>query len=1097
MNGLILRVTYEGVRYDLDTFEDIAFRVDISTIQNNSIGSTFGVASQAVTLPGSSNNNKFFVAAYNVNSPNARGFKQSVPCQVLQNGAEVFNGNLILNDVVTDTYNDTVYNITLVNETIDFANLISEQYLNELDFSDLDHAYTPSNVTMSFNDDDSFLNGDVFYPLVEYGLDGTVPDMYSIQMGGGTGKVDNASTPMVLQQFKPAIRVKSVIDRIFDSVNYEYSSSFFESDEFKSMYLITTNSDKNGIVLDSSTDSGFRADGGNVQTLIGSPSSAGTIEFVTEIYDPLSSYNPTLSEFTVVSDGQYAFSANIPFTKISAGFGGISQLSITLDVNGINAASQFYNLLNQTNGTIGFSTAAINLTAGDVVKLEFFYTGQDQFGSSVDLTLTSARQFNTLFSPIAIIGSNVDMSQQFDPKIKSLDLLKGIIEKFNLVLEPKKNERNVLIVEPFDDWADAGVIKDWSDKYDRAEKISVKHPIQTQPLNIKFEDSFDTDVLTQYAKDNFDDERAYGSYRYTATSDVPKGERKVGGFFSPIPTKGIPGAPSMILPLLYKSDPAAAKAYKFKPRLAYRIDNQGAVGANNGEFFLKDPLGGGNLSIRNYSTLSSLQQYPANNCNSIHFNGQWYPFHQAVADGFTPFGTFNQYWSRYINELYADEARLLTLNMNFKPTDLIDIQLNDKIFIDNAYYRINKISGFNITTDDTVKVELLKAPLRKIKYARRTIWNTDDVIDGGGPVDVYNGPSDFEPRGTVTVRSVEDDTVITDEKVLKRFASLEGYRFISGSVYWKSEFNQNNLDPQTEQAVRGSVVVDSTAGVVIGAADSGSIGQNVDKAVVIGTGINIEREVRNSFVSGDVITVGSGSDNVAVFSSVKSTFGPGTEDSTLLSSSGSFTNGTLNTQIGTEGSNIVNGAIQSTLIGTRGITLDASVNMFERHTHLGGNKFTYYQTGSSENFTNSVGLGQLPDVPTNIGVDKSNKVIIGDAILTGGQYLNIDEFIGYAGSSYEMFDNTTSYLTRVSWSTVSGSGNTFIFLPDATTNDGRFLRFLTDGTWPNAAPQATLAIVPSGSQTIDGSAEVLLSKDYDGIGIVSTGTEWAVIQRKA
>ena len=1094
MNGLILRVTYEGVRYDLDTFEDIAFRVDISTIQNNEIGSTFGVASQAVTLPGSSNNNKFFVAAYNVNSPNARGFKQSVPCQVLQNGAEVFNGNLILNDVVTDTYNDTVYNITLVNETIDFANLISEQYLNELDFSDLDHAYTPSNVTESFADDDSFLNGDVFYPLVEYGLDGTVPDMYSIQMGGGTGKVDNASTPMLLQQFKPAIRVKSVIDRIFDSVNYEYSSSFFESDEFKSMYLITTNSDKNGIVLDSSTDSGFRADGGNVQTLTGSPSSAGTIEFVTEIYDPLSSYNPTLSEFTVVSDGQYAFSANIPFTKASAGFGGISQLSITLDVNGINAASQFYNLLNQTNGTIGFSTAAINLTAGDVVKLEFFYSGQDQFGSSVDLILTAPRQFNTLFSPIAIIGSNVDMSQQFDPKIKSLDLLKGIIEKFNLVLEPKKNERNVLIVEPFDDWADAGVIKDWSDKYDRAEKISVKHPIQTQPLNIKFEDSFDTDVLTQWAKDNFDDERAYGSYRYTATSDVPKGERKVGGFFSPIPTKGIPGAPSMILPLLYKSDPASAKAYKFKPRLAYRIDNQGAVGANNGEFFLKDPLGGGNLSIRNYSTLSSLQQYPANNCNSIHFNGQWYPFHQPVADGFTPFGTFNQYWSRYINELYADEARLLTLNMNFKPTDLIDIQLNDKIFIDNAYYRINKISGFNITNDDTVKVELLKAPLRKIKYARRTIWNTDDVIggEGRGPADVYNGPSDFEPRGTVVVRNVEDDTVVTDEKVLKRFASLEGYRFISGSVYWKSEFNQNNLDPVSEQAVRGSVVVDSTAGVVIGAADSGSIGQNVDKAVVIGSGINIEREVRNSFVSGDVITVGSGSDNVAVFSSVNSTIGPGTEDSTLLSSSGSFTNGSLNTQIGTEGSNIRNGALQSTLIGTTGITLDNNNNTFERHTHIGGNKFEYYNTGSSETFINSVGLGQLPDVPTNEGVDKINKVLIGDAIMTGAQYLRVTEVSASAGGSYSMLGDESTFLTYFNWS--GGNGTFNVDIPDAFSNKGRFLRFMSDGTFTTG--NTTVNLVASGSQSIDGSPEYPFSKDYNGLGILSTGQEWVVIQLK-
>jgi len=47
-----------------------------------------------------------------------------------------------------------------------------------------------------------------FYPLVEYGQDGTVPDMYAIAMGGGTGKVDNPNTPMLVQQFKPAIRVK-------------------------------------------------------------------------------------------------------------------------------------------------------------------------------------------------------------------------------------------------------------------------------------------------------------------------------------------------------------------------------------------------------------------------------------------------------------------------------------------------------------------------------------------------------------------------------------------------------------------------------------------------------------------------------------------------------------------------------------------------------------------------------------------------------------------------------------------------------------------------------------------------------------------------
>jgi len=1085
-NGLVLRCTYGGEKYDLDTFEDIAFRLDVSAIQNNEIGSNFGIASQNVTLPGSKNNNKFFVAAYNVNSPNARGFKQSIPCQVLQNGAEVFNGNLILNDVITDTYNDTIYNITLVNETVDFASLISEQYLTELDFSDLNHLYTPGNVTASF-ETSSFLNGDVFYPLVEYGVDGTLPNMYSIAMGGQTGKVDNINTPMLIQQFKPAIRAKAVIDRIFDSVNYQYSSSFFDSEEFSSMYLLTTNSDKNGIVLESPTDSGFRATGTTPLTLTGIPSSFGVLSFGTEIYDPGNSYNTSTSEFTVVNTGQYAFQASIPYTHGPTGQGGLSIFYLYLKVNGTVVAQQFYNITFANNGTIGFSTAGLNLTAGDVVTLEYYYEGNTNALATVDLYLPTSRTFQTLYAPVAVVGANVDMAQQFDPTIKSLDFLKGIIQKFNLVLEPKKNERNTLIVEPFDTWADAGVVKDWSDKYDRAEKISVKHPIANQPLRMKFEDSFDSDVLTDYAKNNFNDTRPYGSYTYVANSDVPNGERKIGGFFSPIPTKGIPGAPNMIIPLLYRSEVPQAKAYKFKPRLGYRLDNQGAIGASSGQFYLDDPTAN-TIPISQYSTLSSIQSYPVNGGNSIHFDGKWYPFHQAQADGFTPFGTFNQYWSRYINELYDDDSRLLTLNMNFKPTDLIDIQLNDKIFIDNAYYRINKISGFNISNDDTVQVELLKAPIRKTKYNRRRIWTVDDMLGDGEATDVYNGPDDFEPRGTVVVRNVEDDSVITDEKVLKKFAAIQGYKFISGSVYWNSNFNNNNLDVKSEQQVRGSVTVDPSAGTVIGAADSGSIGQDVDKVFVIGTELTIEREVHNSYVGGDDILIGSSSDNVSVFSSVNSEIGPGSEDVTLISTSGSYTNGSLNTQLATFASTIESGAIQSTLIGTRGITLDNSYHTFERHTHIGGNKFEYYQTGSGESYTNSVGLGQLPDKPTNAGVSKENKVIIGDSMYTGGVWLKIENKVATAGGVDDIIGDTSTFTISYTWS--GANGTYYLTLPDATENRGRWLQFFTDGTFNGST---TLNLVASGSQSINGNPEYPIYQSYEGAGIISDGNDWFVI----
>ena len=1091
-NGLILRCTLESIRYDLDTFEDIPFRLDISAIQNNSIGNNFGLASQNVNLPGTKNNNKFFQAAFDVNSTTARGFKRSIPCQVIQNSADVFTGNLILNNVITNGATETTYDITLVNETVDFTTLIAEQYVSQLDYSDLNHTYIPENITGSW-ETSSFFNGDVFYPLVDYGVDGTVPGMYNLAMGGQVGKVDNVQTPMLIQQFKPAIRVKYIIDKIFDSVNYEYSSSFFDSTEFNTMYMLASNTDKNGIVANSSTDAGFKAIATFVQTLSGT-SDSGLLQFNSEVYDPGNSYDTTVSEFTVINSGQYAFNASIPFVQVTAaGQGGFVTLDVRLNVNGTIVATQSYNLTNTLNGTIGFSTAAINLESGDVVKLDFYYEGIDSGGSPVDLQITSNRSFGTIFAPIAVVGTNVNMAEQFDPSIKSLDFLKGIIEKFNLVIEPKKNERNTLIVEPFDTWADAGIIKDWSDKFDRAEKVSIKHPIQSQPLKINFEDSTDADVLTVYAKENFNSLRPYGSKAYTSNSDIPKGERKVGGFFAPIPTKGCPGAPSMITPILYKEDTSGGKPFKFKPRLAYRINNQGAVGASSGRFFLADPLGANSISISNYSTLSSLQQYPSNGCNSIHFDGGWYPFHQAVIDGFTQFGTFNQYWSRYINELYDDDSRLLTLNMHFEPTDLIDIQLNDKIFIDNAYYRINKISGFNITNRDTVKVELLKTPLRKQNFAKRRIrWNLNNDV-----ADVYTGGTGFLPSGVVVVKDFVTDAVITDPNVLKGFASAEGYRFISGSVYWKDEFNSNNLNSTERQAIRGSIVVDPTAGSIIGAADSGSVGQNVDKALIIGTEIELQRDVQNVMVSGDAIIVGSGSINCSVLSSKNSSFDPGTEGGLLLAASSSIVDGFLNTAIGTFGVQIQDNARQTTVIGARKFTIDGNINQFDRHTHIGGNGFTYYTTSSSEAFVNSVGLGQLPDVPTNPGVSKTNKVIIGDSILTGAQYLNIKEYNTYTGFNKTIAPNDQTFLSRLSWSTVSGSGAAYITLPDALLTNGRFLRFLTDGTWPSSAPSATCWLVASGSQTIDGVAEVALHDEYDGIGIVSTGTEWAVIQRKA
>jgi len=1083
MNGLILRCTFDGVRYDLDTYEDIPFRVDVSAIQNNQIGNVFGVASQTITLPGSQRNNAFFQAAFNVNSPFARGFKRSVECQVLQNGVEVFKGNLILNDVVSDGDADTVYNTTIVNESVDFATLIQDQYISTLDWTDYEHEYSITNITASWYDTASFFGGDIYYPLAAYGTDGTDPNINPIEFGGTVGKVDNSTTPIRLQQFKPAIRAKVIVDKIFESVGYQYSSSFFDSSDFNRIYVLTTADDKLGIVSQQSQDAGFLANKTANQAFVG-PTAYAKLTFPSETYDPGAQWSTGTSTLTISNAGTYAFQASLPFTKSTIS-DKTAFVVVELHKNGVLLADQTYNLKTMATGTMNFATAGFPLASGDTIELYLSWDGEDNGLSGTTLTIQSTATFGTIYAPAVVVGGTVDIGGQFDPSIKSLDFLKGLIEKFNLVLEPKKNQRNTIIVEPFDVWTDAGVVKDWSDKYDRATKISVKHPIASQPLKLSFQDGFDQDTLTEYSKNNFDAENPYGTYNYVANSDVAQGERKVGGFFGPLPAKGVSGAPGIIIPQLHRIESGDKKSFKFKPRLGYRIDNQVAVGATAGVFYMYNPETTTAEPFNTYSTISHLKEYPATaDTPSLHFNANtWYPFHQNYVDGYTINGAFNTYWGRYINELYDDSSRILTLNMKFNPIELKDIQLNDKIFIDNAYYRINKINGFNITDRDNVQVELLKAPVRKFKYPKSRVYTIDYPLGYDVNADVFN------PRGDVVVVN-DTGSVVTDKDILQDFAVQTGLRFISGSVYWKWDYNPY-LNATSEQAVRGSTTVDASAGAVIGAADDSIIGQNVDKGVIIGTGLVVERDVKNVYIGGGNIQIGSGSVDVAVFSSKDSVVGPDTLFGTMLGVSGSFVNGSLNTIVGSQDSKIYNNARQTTLIGGKQIYMDGNLNSLQRHTHIGGDASQYYITSSGEHFVNSVGLGQLPNVPVAPGVDKEDKVIIGDSIYAGGVWLKTNSITCSDGGSYNMVGDHDSFFTLATWT--GGNGNFYVFLPNAAENIGRWLQFSTDDTFDNSATK--LWLTPYTSQNINGVTGdgIYTTKEYNGLSIISIGTGWIVL----
>jgi len=246
MATILRAVNDEGVKYDLDLMEDVPFRLDISAIESGDIGKVFGISSQQLTLPPTKTNNDFFGNLYDVGASPAASFIKTLPCQVLEDGIEIFTGKIYLDSVVTDNQGNDLYNVVVVNETVDFNFLIKDTTFGDLDFSSLNHAYSYGNITGSW--DKTLLGGAVYYPLVNYGFDEENPLDTQIKGGGQNRTFSNYNSPIRVDDFKPAIRVREALDAIFDKVNYTYTSSFFTSGHYTDdIYMLSTKDAKKGI----------------------------------------------------------------------------------------------------------------------------------------------------------------------------------------------------------------------------------------------------------------------------------------------------------------------------------------------------------------------------------------------------------------------------------------------------------------------------------------------------------------------------------------------------------------------------------------------------------------------------------------------------------------------------------------------------------------------------------------------------------------------------------------------------------------------------------------------------------------------------------
>ena len=827
INDLILRVTNNGVVTDLDVDGNVPLRLDVSQVINQEIGQVYGIASQNFNLPGTSKNNKFFNHAYLESAVDIPGFYNTIGCSVIRNGETLLQGQLQLIQVITNENGFTTYEVLITDSAVEFNAELGDKLLKDADFSRLDHTLTSGSIIESWT---TPISGGVFYPVADYGADefSIYPSEPQITLSSNTtfnGSIDNITSPMAVYQFLPAVKVKEVISSICQQAGFNYTSSYIDSSDFDNIYMLSKAKEDLGIVGDVqvntlATSMSLDQDiGVTTPPTISLPfSSQSTVYFDAEISDDAGNYNPATFQYTAPYNGAY-------FVDI--------ELEVHYDLPQMDATLGIELVGNE--GTIAVSrriiadgnppyTGAFNLALQDRVEMIKGNTYEVQFdldisamtdaNDDVGLIIRSGSTFDIPRALSIYDDSPVNVALQFDSELKSIDVFKGILEHFNLVAYVEPGQNKIIAIEQVDDWLRAGGTKDWTEKYNTAKRRAINHTVDEQPKTLLFQQAEDSDrfsKLTQENEPNFQ----YGTLRTISDSNVTTGETEIGTTFSPVVLASAIqsgsvdfqgnanlaiGNSSLILPHLYKFENKERVSFKFKPRLGYKVSTAVPASAADNTIYIGNS-GSAYAYSGSYATISNVNALPVvtGTTKDLHFNNTYPTYVPASFQISSGSSNYLNNWKTYVDSLYWDEAKKVTLDLYFEEYEYQDIKLNDKILIGDNSYRINKIRGFNLTRRDVVTVELIKdfpAYTPVIPSGSGTVCPTVSTYpaqDITSQSMLLTGSVDSE--GTETV--VERGFVVSEIAAFPEIGEIGATKYPTGSGIGHFDYPLTGLDADT------------------------------------------------------------------------------------------------------------------------------------------------------------------------------------------------------------------------------------------------------------------------------------------------------------
>ena len=709
---------------ELDVAENVSLPITFNIGDIRDLTSRKGTFSKTVVLEGTKNNNELLGHYYDVNiQAGTFNINTLTKCQVIQNGVPLLDEALLqlvsVNKVQTNnSYEDEVsYSVLIKDSRAEFFTAITNANLTDLDFSDLNHIFDATGIVASFAN--------------------TVVNGYKYVMPY------NDTNSYVANEFKPGIYAKTYFDRIFAVAGFTYTWADIAAAHFDKL-LIPYNGDTNNQNYED-----YRVEATNTWTTTNVQATGYNVTFQenvdsgwSEVIDTQGIFDPTTGEYTspfttnAVAGEHYtyqlAIGGNIELDNTSgatayfnpssmnykvfvrvqvAGFGQaivygsdvtLTQLSTPTVPTGSTSVLAFADTFNIPAATNGTSTG---ITAADIQILEvgvrvsspnynnnvnpIWYTSSFPTPAAVNvvLDLTSINMVILPSNNIQVSGSTLVMNQFVPVEVKQSDFVKAIIQMYNLYIEQDVDNPYNLILRHRDEYYDSGAEKDWSEKLakDRAQELVFLPDLTKKKLKLTYAPDEDSPNVAYTQTTN----EIYGQIEYTFDNEYVKD----------VDTKELLFSPTPIYRTIFGAYVPAIAG--LAPNINIRILYDGGVGTCQ-SYDIVEFGTTGEFGLINYPMIGHFNDpiYPT---FDINFGTNDFYFYEVGA--LTNNNLYNLYWRRTVNQINV--GKMLIAFFDLDEVDIQSLKLNDRIYIDNSWWNINKVSDYNANNNQLTKVELI------------------------------------------------------------------------------------------------------------------------------------------------------------------------------------------------------------------------------------------------------------------------------------------------------------------------------------------------------------------------------------------------------